>query len=181
MGDATVPWFGPISPIGYQGTQKVTGGTTMRHDDGNGWHDEGDGQQGDSRHDNGNVQHDDDNGRHNGSDRRHDDGKVPTTEAGGTTMAKCSRHMTATGSTTTVTGGTKTGSTTAARGSRATGGTTTTTGGMMAAIDSMTTARGSRVTGGTLTATGGTTTRHNNGDRRHDGDDVARRRRWATR
>ncbi len=22
MGDATVPWFGPISPIGHQGTQK---------------------------------------------------------------------------------------------------------------------------------------------------------------
>ncbi len=28
MVDTTVPWFGPIRPIGCQGTQKVTGGTT---------------------------------------------------------------------------------------------------------------------------------------------------------
>jgi len=28
MGDTTVPWFSPIPPIGCQGTQKVTGGTT---------------------------------------------------------------------------------------------------------------------------------------------------------
>ena len=41
MGDATVPWFGPIIPIGRQGTQKATGGTTMRHDDGDGRHGQG--------------------------------------------------------------------------------------------------------------------------------------------
>jgi len=56
MGSTTVPWFGPTPPIGCQGTQKVTGGTTTRHDDGDGrhgngdgQHDDGDGQQGDSR------------------------------------------------------------------------------------------------------------------------------------
>jgi len=56
MGDTTVPWFSPIPPIGCQGTQKVTGGTMTRHDDGDrrqddgdGQQDDGNGQQGDSR------------------------------------------------------------------------------------------------------------------------------------
>ena len=73
MGDTTVPWFGPISLIGCQGTQKVTSGTTTwhndgdgQHDNGDGWHDNGDGRQGDEWHDNG-------DGRHNNG--RHDDGK----------------------------------------------------------------------------------------------------------
>jgi hypothetical protein len=72
MDDATVPLFGPIPLIGCQGTQKVTGSTTTRHNNGDGRHDVGDGQQGDSRHNNGNGQHDNDDGRHE-DDRRHED------------------------------------------------------------------------------------------------------------
>ncbi len=56
MGDSKVPWFGPIPPIGCQGTQKATGGTTTargrrvmcgkttRHDGGDRRHDDGDGR-----------------------------------------------------------------------------------------------------------------------------------------
>ena len=39
-------------------TLKVTGGTTTRHNDGNGWHNSGKGQHGDGRHNNGNGWHD---------------------------------------------------------------------------------------------------------------------------
>ncbi len=42
MGDSKVPWFGPIPPIGCQGTQKATGGMTKKHNDGDGRHDDGD-------------------------------------------------------------------------------------------------------------------------------------------
>ena len=111
MGNATVPWFGPIPPIGCQGTQKVTGGTTTRYDYSDRWHDDGNGQQGDSRHDNGNGRHDDDDWWQDNNDRRHNGGKVQqgdrwhddragiTTsmtgskmaEAGGMTTARCSR------------------------------------------------------------------------------------------
>ena len=73
MGDATVPRFGPIPPIGFQGAQQLTSGTTMRHDDGDGWHNNGDGQQGDSRHDNGDGRHNDGDGRHDKGDGRCDD------------------------------------------------------------------------------------------------------------
>ena len=73
MGDTTVPWFGPIPPIGCQGTQKATGGTTTQHNDGDGWHDDSDGRHNDSDGQQGESRHDDGNGRHD--DGRHDDGK----------------------------------------------------------------------------------------------------------
>jgi hypothetical protein len=62
ISDSTVPWLGPISPIGCQGTQKVTGGTTTRHDAGDGRRDDGKGQQGDRRNNNGNGRQDDGDG-----------------------------------------------------------------------------------------------------------------------
>ena len=40
-------------------TLKVTGGTTTRHDDGNGRHDNGKGQHNNGRHNDGNGRHDD--------------------------------------------------------------------------------------------------------------------------
>jgi hypothetical protein len=49
MGDVTVPGFGPIPPIGCQGTQMVTGGMTTRQDNDNGRHDDGNWQQGAGR------------------------------------------------------------------------------------------------------------------------------------
>jgi hypothetical protein len=39
-------------------TLKATGGTTTRHNDGNGWHNGGKGQHSDGRHNNGNGWHD---------------------------------------------------------------------------------------------------------------------------
>ncbi len=82
MDDATVPWFSPNPLIGCQGTQKVTGGTTMRHDDGDGRHDDGDrwqddgkGLQGDGRHDDGDGRQDNGDWWHDDGDGRHDDGK----------------------------------------------------------------------------------------------------------
>ena len=74
-GDSKVPWFGPTPPIGCQGTQKVTGGTTTRHDDGDGRYDDSKGQQGDGRNDDGDGRQDDGDGRHNDGDKQHDDGK----------------------------------------------------------------------------------------------------------
>jgi hypothetical protein len=71
MGDATVPWFGPIPPIGCQGTQMVAGGMTTWQDNGNGRHDDGNGQQGDSRHDNGDGRHDEAAKRRQGAAGRH--------------------------------------------------------------------------------------------------------------
>ena len=68
MGNSKVPWFGPIPPIGCQGTQKTTGGTTTWHNDGNGRHDDSKGQQGDRQNDNGNGRQDDGDGRHNNGD-----------------------------------------------------------------------------------------------------------------
>ncbi len=57
-------------------TLKATGGTTMRHYDGDGWHDDGDGRhddadESDGRHNDGNVQQD--NMRHDDGNRWHDD------------------------------------------------------------------------------------------------------------
>ena len=101
MGNSTVvPWFGPIPPIGCQGTQKATGGTTTRNNDGDRWHDNGYGRHNNSKGQQatggmttvkgsktmatGGGQHDDgrhDNGKgqqgkrhHDNGDRRHDGG-----------------------------------------------------------------------------------------------------------
>ena len=74
MGDSIVPWFGPTPPIGFQGTQKATGGMATRHDDGDRQHDDGKGQQGDRQNDDGNGRQDDGNGRQDDGDGRQDDG-----------------------------------------------------------------------------------------------------------
>jgi hypothetical protein len=73
MGDSKVPWFGPIPPIGCQGTQKATGGTMTRRDDGDGRHDDGDGRHDDGKGQQGDRRNDDGDGRQNDGDGRHDD------------------------------------------------------------------------------------------------------------
>jgi hypothetical protein len=75
MGDSKVPWFGPIPPIGCQGTQKATGGMPTQHDNGDGWHDDGDGRHDDGKGQQGERRHDDDDGRHHDGDGQHDNGK----------------------------------------------------------------------------------------------------------
>jgi hypothetical protein len=62
------PRDGCVGGSAVAATQKATGSTTTRHDDGNGRH--GQWAQGDRRHDNGDGQHDDGDGRHD--DGRHD-------------------------------------------------------------------------------------------------------------
>ena len=157
MGDATMPWFGPIRPIGCQGTQKVTGGMTTRHDECDGWqdngngrHDDGKGQQGDRRNNDGNGRQDDGDGWHNDGKGRHDDCKGQQGER---------RHDDGDGRHNDGKGQQGDGRhDNAARWQRQAAQRC----GTRMATGDTTTARGS---------TGVTTTRHDDGDRRHDGGD----------